>query len=94
MQAAVLEGMEARLLADPGWAVLHLLERSLVPGELSLKALSLALEEMGKDVAASELKSKSKEEVLTFLVEVGELAQRGADGGRRQSNPYSFFSCR
>ena len=48
----------------------ELLRKLLIPGEHSPKALSLALEELGKPVSASNLKGNSVEQILDFLIEV------------------------
>ena len=47
----------------------QLLRKLLIPGEHSPKALSLALEELGKPVSPSDLKGNSVEQILDFLIE-------------------------
>ena len=52
VQAGLWETIEGQLRENPTDAAKNLLERLLVPGQISPKALSLALEELGKPISA------------------------------------------
>lgn len=49
------------------------LERLLIPGEVSLSALADTLTELGKDVSKDQLESQTTKDIIAFLVEVSRL---------------------
>lgn len=75
-QAALWESTRQRVGAALGIdessdeSAQHLLQRLIAPGELSAKALSLALADLGKEVPVKDIKGKSSSEILDFLLEV------------------------
>ena len=91
-QAGLWQSVQEAVAKDQDCSLVvarRLLRKLLIPGEHSPKALSLALEELGKPVSPSDLKGNSVEQILDFLIEVSSSLRSDAASLRRLNRLYS-----